>query len=139
MKERFDRYEDAVGAVMTALKGGILPGGGIALAQASINVEFNEKLNNDFKEGFCNVLNACIKPLEQILINSDITQSFELGEFSIGVDASKNSVVDMYDVGIVDPFNVTISALKSAVSIAIMILTTGCVIDSTRINIISDE
>ena len=140
-KERFDRYEDAIGACMAALKEGILPGGGAALFHASEVIGFKEGLGHEYEEGFCNVLNALSAPLNQILFNADIKLKGGLDdEFKGGVDATNGTrIADMYECGIIDPFTVTTSALKNAVSIATMILTTGCVVDSNQINVNLDE
>ena len=142
-KERFDRYEDAVGACMAALKEGILPGGGIALAGASNLLELPEVVEqDDFYRGFLNVRDAINAPLLQILENADVDQAIleELGSpFYEGVDVMTGKITNMVSEGIVDPFTVTKSALLNAVSVANMILSIGCTIDSNRINIDYDD
>lgn len=137
-KERFDRYEDAVGAVNAALEGGVLPGGGVALYKAGINLirDIDATKSKDFILGECNLLNSIASPLDQILSNADYEGKMSLifqntkDKFQRGVDARTGKFVDMLDEGIIDPYMVTVSALNNAVSIANMVLTTGCVIES---------
>jgi chaperonin GroEL len=138
IKEQFDRYEDAVGAVLAALKYGILPGGGVALFKASENIDISKlEGQEDFIKGVKDLLICLKEPYNQILINADLPTDFVIieKEFQAGVDASTGMVVDMYEFGIIDPFKVTVSALNNAVSIASSILSTGCVIDSNMVNI----
>ena len=49
-------------------------------------------------------------------------------EFEVGYNAANNELVNMFEIGIIDPAKVTRSALQNATSIAGMILTTECII-----------
>jgi chaperonin GroEL len=137
-KERFDRYEDAVGACTAAMKEGVLPGGGIALYRAGCEIEC--KYTSDIKLGFETVLKACKAPYHQILDNADITGHIDLSrelqlDFNMGIDASQGQPVNMIEAGIIDPIKVTVAALRSAVSVASIILSIGCVMNSHQINV----
>jgi len=135
-KERFDRYEDAVGACIAALKYGILPGGGIALAKASDAIDLPTKeVNEAFKSGFNCVRDAIQTPMDQILINANIDSMDLSGIFEIGLDASTGKEVNMIEEGIIDPYKVTTSALRNAVSTAMIVLSIGCVVDCNQINL----
>jgi len=137
ISERFDRYEDAVGAVMASLRHGILPGGGAALLHAENGIKVNLEESVDFIDGWNNVMRSLAAPYSQIALNADVKPSIPVGEikFHTGYDVVTGEWVNMYDLGIIDPYKVTISALTNAVSVASMILTTGCVIDSHQINV----
>jgi chaperonin GroEL len=51
-----------------------------------------------------------------------------------GLNVITNTQVDMIKAGIIDPLLVTKSALRNAVSVAITILSTDCVINNLRVN-----
>jgi len=53
-------------------------------------------------------------------------------EFEIGYNAATNELVDMFEIGIIDPAKVTRSTLQNAASIASMVLTTECIIVDKR-------
>lgn len=137
ISERFDRFEDAVGAVMASLKYGILPGGGAALLHAEVNVPLQGVTSASYEKGFTTLMESLSSPANQIAENADMKVTIPEGalEFSTGFDVTTGEWVDMYELGIVDPYKVTTSALANAVSVASMILTTGCVIDSHQINV----
>lgn len=154
IKERFDRYEDAVGAIMAAIRYGALPGGGTALARTKmfyskyiVKNNLRTKINRYFgftktpggyELGMSSVFSALSSPFEQILKNSDVHIKLnESDSFNIGVDAVKGKMCDTYKSGIIDPFKVTKSAVINGVSTASMIITTGCVVDSRPASILA--
>ena len=126
IKEKFDRYEDLIGATHAALKDGILPGGGVALYNVSYRIFTDE--TGDFKDGYECVRNTLKAPMEQILFNADIT--FTPTKEILGINAKTGKEVDMIKEGIIDPFKVTTSALTNAVSVASLVISTGGVAQS---------
>ncbi len=140
IKERFDRYEDTVGAVIAATEGGCIPGGGAALYHTSRifreskGIFVKNLISEDFNKGIDNVLEAICSPIKQILINADIELNITRDDFNQGIDAKTGKEMGMFEAGVIDPLNVTVSALTNAVSIASMVLTTGCVIESPIMN-----
>ena len=132
LKERKHRVEDAVAAAKAAVEEGIIPGGGVALLQASKAAEI-EGLSDDELTGAQIVLAACAAPLKQIAINAGLeggvvaekVAGLPAGE---GLNAATGEYVDMVDAGIIDPAKVTRSALQNAASIAALFLTTEAVI-----------
>ena len=126
LKEKKDRIEDAIYATKAALQEGIVPGGGVALLNASTTI----LPDND---GEALLLKAIQKPFETILHNANIEwpSKLKLGE---GVNVVTGDVVDMVKQGIIDPVLVTKSALKNAVSVATTIMSADCVISNMRIN-----
>ena len=134
LKEKKDRLDDALSATRAAIEEGILPGGGVALLNAS-EIAFskaNSKMTHDESVGFNILLEACESPLSAILANAGI--SFDVVKNEIlkyedpkwGYDARNAQYVNMIESGIIDPAKVTRSALENAVSIAGLMLTTEC-------------
>jgi chaperonin GroEL len=124
LKEKKDRVEDAICATKAAIKEGILPGGGVAL----LNASFNLKPTSIGEE----VLYSAIrKPYELILKNAGIS-GLEKSKEGFGIDVTTGETVDMIKAGIIDPLLVTKSALKNAASVATTILSTDCVVSNIR-------
>ena len=124
LKEKRDRVEDAICATKAAIKEGIVPGGGIALLNASFNLKptcIGEEV----------LYSAIRKPYELILKNAGIEKLSKLEE-GMGLDVVTGKTVDMVKAGIIDPLLVTKSALKNAASVATTILSTDCVINNMR-------
>tara|TARA_R110000822_G_scaffold58577_3_gene146492 strand:- start:253 stop:1692 length:1440 start_codon:yes stop_codon:yes gene_type:complete len=129
LKEKKDRVEDAICATKAAIKEGIVPGGGIALLNASQNISKPSKAEKV-------LLEAIKQPFKTILSNAgiedyDIEDLHEQGE---GLDVVTGNMVNMIKSGIIDPLLVTKSALQNAASVATTILSTDCVINNLRIN-----
>tara|TARA_B110000503_G_C7123938_1_gene403722 strand:+ start:166 stop:1704 length:1539 start_codon:yes stop_codon:yes gene_type:complete len=125
LKEKSDRVEDAICATRAAIKEGILPGGGVALLNASDKV----KPSNDVEQA---LLRAIRKPYEVIMTNGEYDEIIYDKRTGYGVDVKTGKIVDMIKAGIIDPLLVTKSALKNAVSVATTILSTNCVINNLR-------
>ena len=124
LKEKKDRVEDAIYATKAALKEGIVPGGGIALLNASTLVEpanAGEKL----------LLNAIQSPFKTIMHNAGLNPQTSVGE-GLGIDVVTGESVNMIEAGIIDPVLVTKSALKNAVSVVMTIVSADCVISNAR-------
>ena len=125
LKEKKDRVEDAIYATKAALKEGIVPGGGVALLNASEKILTSQAGNV--------LLQAIKSPYETILSNSGFTCDKDCA-VGVGVDAITGECVDMVENGIVDPVLVTKTALKNAVSVALTIMSADCVISNVRVN-----
>ncbi len=126
LKEKTDRVEDAICATKAAVKEGIVPGGGVALLNASTYIK-SEGLGEEV------LLRAIKAPYFTILENAGITAS-EPQEKGVGLNAITGEPVDMVKHGIIDPLMVTKSALRNAASVATTILSTDCVINNLRAN-----
>ena len=127
LKEKKDRVEDAIYATKAALKEGIVPGGGIALLNAS------QKISTDCI-GEEILLKAITAPFHTILANAGLEQIAPREEKGLGVDVVTGESVDMIESGIIDPVLVTKSALKNAVSVVSTIISADCVISNMRTN-----
>ncbi|PIR12888.1 chaperonin GroEL [Candidatus Falkowbacteria bacterium CG11_big_fil_rev_8_21_14_0_20_39_10] len=136
MKEKKDRIEDALNATRAAVEEGVVPGGGLALAQAgNVFEELTDKKEDS--PGVQIVDTAILAPLKQIATNAgkdgslvlyNIIRENKAGKTNIGFNAATNKFEDMIEAGIVDPTKVVRSALENASSAAIMFLTTEVVI-----------
>ena len=127
LKEKKDRVEDAIYATKAALQEGIVPGGGIALLNASQTI----KADNIGEEI---LLNAIKSPFETILKNAGFEQIGPRPSKGLGIDVVTGKEVNMIDNGIIDPVLVTKTALKNAVSVVLTIISADCVISNIRLN-----
>ena len=130
LRERRDRVDDALHATQAALREGIVPGGGVALARASKKLA-EAQPSGPHTAGRQVVRLACCMPLRQIVANSggvpDIVLARVLeGETRQGYNAYSETYGDMLEMGIIDPARVVRCALKNAASAAGMMLTAGC-------------
>jgi chaperonin GroEL len=129
LKERKHRIEDAVRNAKAAIEEGLLPGGGVALANAAGTVFDKLDLTGDEATGANIVRAALTAPLRQIAINAGLEGGVvadKVGSLPAGhgLDAATGGYVDMIKAGIVEPAKVTRSALQNAASIAALFLTT---------------
>ena len=125
LKEKKDRIEDAIYATKAALKEGIVPGGGIALFNASEKI----KPTNVGEEA---LLEAIKSPFKTIMANAGFDVVASPNEEGIGVNVVTGEEVSMIEEGIIDPVLVTKSALKNAVSVVMTIVSADCVISNAR-------
>ena len=126
MKERCDRYEDAIMATKCAMIGGVLPGGGLALSKASLDDELNINLFNlpsDIK--FRRVLQLPYKKI----FNSEPIDKSDAGEELLKLNFWESDInKNFYEKGILDPYLVVKATIENAISVASTILTTNCII-----------
>jgi chaperonin GroEL len=127
LKEKKDRVEDAIYATKAALKEGIVPGGGIALMDASQKISA-KAVGEEI------LLKAIQAPFYTILENAGITHPDYDDVEGEGVNVVTGERVDMISAGIIDPVLVTKSALKNAVSVVSTIISADCVISNMRMN-----
>ena len=128
LKEKKHRVEDALSATRAAVEEGILPGGGVALLNASPVLD-KVKVDGDEATGLAILRKAIEEPVRWIAENagqegSVIIDKVKKSKKGVGYDANKDAYVNMVEKGIIDPLKVTRTALENASSIANMILTT---------------
>lgn len=124
LKEKKDRVEDAIHATKAAYKEGIVPGGGVALLNASLALSAKSKGEE--------VLFKAIKaPYETILENAGLNIVYPQRKGK-GIDVTSGKDVNMIKQGIIDPVLVTKSALKNAVSVVNTIISADCIISNKR-------
>ncbi len=133
MKEKKHRVEDALQATRAALEEGIVPGGGVALLQASEAIKLEGYEDDDERTGARIVLRSLEEPLRQIAENaghegSVVVNDVRKAKKGFGLNAATGEIVDLVAAGVIDPAMVTRSALQNAASIAKNILTTEAIV-----------
>ena len=144
MKEKKDRVDDALHATKAALEEGILPGGGVALLNASkyLSSIINDVEREDMQTGYDIVIQAIEKPFYHILHNAgysddnigDIEEDIisKEGDIWVGYNPREQKIVNMFNEGIIDPTKVTRLALENAASVAGTMLVTETVVSNIK-------
>jgi len=133
LKEKKARIEDALHATRAAVEEGIVAGGGVALIRAMKVVNGNLKLEGDEGIGAKIVRNALAAPLKQIAVNAGesgavVVRRVMESKDNEGWNALSGEYVDMFKAGILTPTKVERTALQNASEVAILLLTTDCII-----------
>ncbi len=133
MKEKKDRFDDALNATRAAIEEGIIPGGGVGYLRAISSLEDLKGENEDQTIGIAILKRALEEPLRQIVENAGLEGSVVVnkvkeGKDDYGFNAHTEVYENLYDSGVIDPTKVARIALENAASIAGMLLTTECVL-----------
>ncbi|HEU0146128.1 MAG TPA: chaperonin GroEL [Bradyrhizobium sp.] len=134
VKERKDRVDDGLHATRAAVEEGIVPGGGVALARASLILGKLKADNDDQRFGIEIVRKAVLTPLRQIAENAGEDGAVISGrvldrdEYNWGLDAQTSEFKDLVAAGIIDPTKVVRTALQNAASIAGLLVTTEAMV-----------
>lgn len=134
-KELYDRVDDAVCAVRSALEEGILPGAGKALLDESAELMIPADCSNEYLAAYDIVRDALMAPFQQILANAGLKPSDVYKEGTAvghGYNLKTGEMGDLIVMGVIDPLKVTRSALQNAVSVAVTILSTNAIITMAR-------
>jgi len=141
-KELYDRVDDAVCAVKSAMEEGILAGSGLTLFRIGNDWVCQSEFHHDDKsEQIAKKIlgHSLMRPLQQIYFNAGVTSDWEI-EIRDGRDKSnmhrwyygyniKNGKYgNLIKMGVIDPAKVTRSALENAVSVATTILSTNAIV-----------
>ena len=134
VKERKDRVDDALHATRAAVEEGIVPGGGVALARASLILAQLNAENEDQKFGIEIVRKAVQAPLRQIAENAGEDGAviggkiLDNSDYAYGYDAQTGAYKDLVAAGIIDPTKVVRVALQNAASVAGLLITTEAMV-----------
>ena len=134
VKERKDRVDDALHATRAAVEEGIVPGGGVPLARASLILSKLKADNDDQRFGIEIVRKAIQTPLRQIAENAGEDGAVIAGkildkdEYNWGFDAQSGEFKDLVKSGIIDPTKVVRTALQDAASVAGLLITTEAMV-----------
>jgi chaperonin GroEL len=134
VKERKDRVDDALHATRAAVEEGVVPGGGVPLARASLVLSKLKADNDDQRFGIEIVRKAVLTPLRQIAENAGEDGAVIAGkildrdEYNWGFDAQAGEFKDLVKAGIVDPTKVVRTALQDAASVAGLLVTTEAMV-----------
>jgi chaperonin GroEL len=153
MKEKLDRYDDAVRATKAAISEGFVAGGGTAFINLGTFVDGSDI--SDFQKGERLVHLSLSSPVRQICENAGINgdevlvklierrkiEKKESGDLkwdvgyvkslNYGYNVLTNKFTDMVEAGIIDSTKALRCALTNAVSVAGMVLTSECSIITT--------
>ncbi len=134
VKERKDRVDDALHATRAAVEEGVVAGGGVPLARASLILSKLKADNDDQRFGIEIVRKAVQTPLRQIAENAGEDGAVISGkildrdEYNWGFDAQTGEFKDLVKAGIVDPTKVVRTALQDAASVAGLLVTTEAMV-----------
>ena len=134
VKERKDRVDDALHATRAAVEEGVVAGGGVPLARASLILAKLKADNDDQRFGIEIVRKALQTPLRQIAENAGEDGAVIAGkildrdEYNWGFDAQTGEFKDLVKAGIVDPTKVVRTALQDAASVAGLLVTTEAMV-----------
>ena len=133
MKEKKDRFDDALHATRAAVEEGVVPGGGVALVRAISSLKSLKGDNPDQDVGIGICRKALEEPLRQIVSNGGGEASVVLNEVlngkgNFGYNAATEKYGDMLKMGILDPTKVTRAALQHAASISGLMITTEAMV-----------
>jgi len=137
MKEKKDRFDDALHATRAAVEEGIVAGGGVAYIRALDSLLNLKGDNEDEETGMAIIRRALEEPLRQIVENAGIegsvvVQKVKEGKDDFGFNARTEQYENLFASGVIDPTKVTRVALENAASIAAMLLTTECVVTEIK-------
>ena len=117
--ERKERIDDAVNAVKAAMQNGVIPGGGILMDYYAVQkIPSHDEISKAFR-------------IPKFLIQENAGFQASVSHSAThGMDSAKGDGVwvDMVEAGILDPLDVTINSIRSAVSVATLVLGSNCLI-----------
>ena len=133
MVEKKDRVEDALNATRAAIEEGIIPGGGITYLRSIPALDAMKAENEEEKIGIYIVKKALEEPTKQLAINAgldpnEIMQRLKDSKEDFGFNFKSEKYENLLAAGVIDPTKVGRLALENAASVAMMMLTTECVI-----------
>jgi len=137
LKEKKDRFEDALASTRAAMEEGIIPGGGVAFIRAIDSIKDLKGENEDQTTGIAIITRALEEPLRQIVENagqegSVVVNKVKEGKGDFGFNARTDVYENLIKAGVIDPTKVARVALENAASIAGMLLTTECVLSEHK-------
>jgi chaperonin GroEL len=137
MKEKKDRFDDALNATRAAIEEGIIPGGGVAYLRAIDAIANLKGENEDQTTGVAIIRRSLEEPLRQIVANaglegSVVVQRVREGKGDFGFNARTEKYENLFESGVIDPTKVARVALENAASIAGMLLTTECLLADSK-------
>lgn len=127
VNEKIFRYEDSINATRVAMKDGYVVGGGLAMFNAYRNCAYK----NDLDKVFRKVAEANIRQIAEncgmngeLVIDNILAMPRNHDKLTIGFNAKDMTYDDLLEVGVVDPLKAEEMAIRNAVSVAGMIIST---------------
>ncbi len=137
LKFRKTRVEDALSATRAGVEEGMVPGGGVALLNATEALK-DLQVSGDVATGVAILRRALEEPVRTlaqnggqdgaVVVETIRRKQAEANNKKVGYNVLEDRYEDMVGAGIIDPAKVTRSAIQNAASIAAMILTTEALI-----------
>jgi chaperonin GroEL len=133
-RRRSQLIENAINAAHAALEEGILAGGGTAFLKAAPELQdLIDASSGDVREGLRIVQRALAEPLRCIAENCGIDpdeteQRVAEASHEVGFNARTGTFENLIENGVIDPVRTSCTALRSATSVAGLLLTTSTVI-----------
>lgn len=122
-EERHYRFEDAIGAARSALRGGVVPGGGTLLYSIGQKLIRGETVEEDI------LGQALMQPMMKVLSNAGVTMPKKVtAGFGINVMQPEKGSIDLVKEGILDPAESEKESIKTAIAIAGLLMTSGALI-----------
>ncbi len=135
-KEIYDRVEDAVCAVKSALEEGVVSGAGKALFEIDLQYPPESDTSKEYSIALDIVLSAIKVPLVQVLANADLSVVDIYGNrkdvFGHGYNVKTGQYGNLIEMGVADPMKVTRVALQNACAVACTILSTSVAVTIAR-------
>ncbi|NGX64029.1 MAG: hypothetical protein KR126chlam6_01453, partial [Candidatus Anoxychlamydiales bacterium] len=136
LKEKKQKYEDSLNATKAAIAHGVVPGGGIALLRASMQLD-KFSYSKEEKTGAMILKKAALAPIKQIISNAALDYHLILEELlkkdkNFGFNVLSEKIEDFLKSGIIDPVKVVKTALIHAVSSAKIILLTDAIVADAK-------
>lgn len=138
--EKRDRIDDAIHAVRAAMKEGIVPGGSYSYIKASVSKELKSLISKCSDEGERRgmeiVRQSLLAPFKRLMSNAGLEHRvYEVLSKIIkskrqyyGFNVKKQTMCNLIDDGVVDPWAVTKSALRNASSVTGRIMSAHAVV-----------
>jgi chaperonin GroEL len=134
LNDKKERVKDAVGATKAAVEEGIVPGGETALLRAREAAKTVKVEKGDEQIGVEIVYESLEEPIRWLAKNAGdddnevVKKVIASKDGDFGYNALTGEYGSMSKMGIIDPVKVTRSALQNAASVAMMVLTTECLV-----------
>jgi chaperonin GroEL len=134
IKERIQRFNNAINSIRGAMSEGVLPGGGAALLRAQKALDDLPRQDFDTQCGINIVRKAIGEPVRLIASNAgeDPGETSERIRASddpfFGLDARQGRFGNLYELGVLDSLKVARTTLQEAAGVASSLMTTECVI-----------
>lgn len=124
--ERRMRVEDAVLAAKAASESGVVAGGETTLIRASLSAKVDPM-----------VVSALSEPFRRLILNAGYNLPIRMtnllrSSYPFGIDVTDGKLKNLFTAGIIDPAKVPVTALKNALSVAVMVLTTEDLVIEAR-------
>jgi chaperonin GroEL len=137
--EEYDLIIDALNSAKSAMRYGVLPGGGVALYQASKTLEnlaASSLIEDPSEQVAARILREALRvPIKLVIENKTALNSALViekieaeGNMFTGFDVNREVICDMVEEGVVDSLQVVQTYLQDAVTLSGMLLTTECLV-----------